>query len=46
MMSTTIPDSHKDLLEGAVAVTIGTVNPDGQPQLSVVWCDLMETTFL
>ena len=33
-----IPNSHKDLLEGPVLVTIATVMPDGQPHLSVVWC--------
>ena len=37
-MSATIPESHTDLLEGPVFVTLGTVMPDGQPQLSVVWC--------
>ncbi|MCP4357303.1 MAG: PPOX class F420-dependent oxidoreductase [Chloroflexi bacterium] len=36
-MSVNIPESHRDLLEGPVVVTIGTVNPDGQPQLSAVW---------
>ena len=38
-MSSQIPDSHKDLLEGPVPVTIATIMPDGQPQLSVVWCN-------
>lgn len=37
-MSVSIPDSHKDLLEGPVYVTLATVLPSGQPQLSVVWC--------
>jgi PPOX class probable F420-dependent enzyme len=37
-MSTTIPESHKDLLEGPIYVTLATVMPDGQPQLTVVWC--------
>lgn len=37
-MSVTIPDSHKDLLEGPVYVTLATVLPSGQPHLSVVWC--------
>ena len=35
-----IPDSHRDLLEGPVAVGLVTVMPDGQPQATVVWCDL------
>jgi PPOX class probable F420-dependent enzyme len=37
-MSTQILDSHKDLLTGPVPVTLATVMPDGQPQLTVVWC--------
>ena len=31
-----IPASHRDLLEGEFA-TLGTVGPDGHPQLSEVW---------
>jgi len=31
-----IPDSHRDLLDSQVA-TLGTVGPDGRPQLSEVW---------
>jgi len=38
-MSTPIPESHIDLLEGPVYVTLATIMPDGQPQASVVWCD-------
>ena len=38
-MITTIPDSHKDLLEGPISVVLTTVMPDGQPQSTVVWCD-------
>ena len=38
-MSTQIPDRFKDLLEGPVHATVATVMPDGQPQLSVVWCN-------
>lgn len=38
-MSTQIPDRFNDLLEGPVPATVATVMPDGQPQLSVVWCN-------
>ena len=37
-MSAKIPESHVDLLTGPVYVTMATVMPDGQPQLTVVWC--------
>ena len=33
---TTIPDSHRDLLEADVA-TLATIGADGYPQLSEVW---------
>jgi len=39
-MTATIPDSHKDLLEGAVNVVLTTVMPDGQPQTTPVWCNM------
>jgi PPOX class probable F420-dependent enzyme len=34
--STHIPSSHRDLLDGQFA-TLGTVGPDGRPQLTEVW---------
>lgn len=33
-----IPDSHRDLLDNPVVVTLVTVMPDGQPQATPVWC--------
>lgn len=38
-MSTSIPDSHRDLIDGPVPVTFTTIMPDGQPQSTVVWCN-------
>lgn len=38
-MTATIPDSHKDLLEGPISVALATVMPDGGAQSTVVWCD-------
>ena len=38
-MPSLIPDSHKDLLERPVVVTLVTLMPDGQPQATPVWCD-------
>jgi PPOX class probable F420-dependent enzyme len=35
-MSTTVPDSHADLLDAPQA-TLATVGPDGRPQMSSVW---------
>ena len=37
-MSTEIPAAYKDLLEEPVYVTLATIMPNGQPQLTVVWC--------
>ena len=39
-MGISIPDSHRDLLVGAVNVVLTTVMPDGQPQATPVWCNL------
>jgi PPOX class probable F420-dependent enzyme len=33
---TTVPESHRDLLDGEFA-TMATIGPDGRPQLSEVW---------
>ncbi len=37
-MSAVIPASYRDLLEGPYVVTIGTLMPDGRPQLTAMWC--------
>jgi PPOX class probable F420-dependent enzyme len=34
-----IPESHKDLIDGAYVVALSTVMPDGQPQTTPVWCN-------
>jgi PPOX class probable F420-dependent enzyme len=39
MATVTIPDSHRDLLEGAIHGVLSTMMPDGQPQSSIVWAD-------
>ena len=39
MIVTAIPDSHRDLLVGAIHGVLTTMMPDGQPQSSIVWVD-------
>ena len=34
-----IPESHCDLIDGRYNVTLTTVMPDGQPQMTPVWCN-------
>lgn len=38
-MSAQVPETHRDLLEGPVVVSLVTLMPDGQPQATPVWCD-------
>ena len=38
-MSNDIPESHKHLLNGDVHARLGTIMPDGRPQVHPVWCD-------
>ncbi len=45
-MSQQIPDSHRDLVDGPVLVSIATTMPDGQPQMSVIWCNSDSTHVL
>lgn len=37
-MSAHIPDSHRDLLDGPIIVALATLMPDGQAQVTPVWC--------
>jgi PPOX class probable F420-dependent enzyme len=34
-----IPESYRDLLDGGYCVALTTVMPDGQPQITPVWCN-------
>jgi PPOX class probable F420-dependent enzyme len=36
-MSAALPDRAKELLDACAFVVVGTVNPDGMPQTSVLW---------
>ena len=45
-MTAQIPESHRDLLEGPILVTLTTLGPDGAPENSVVWCSLDGDTVL
>ncbi len=36
----TIPEEYRDLLRAPVCVSLATVLPSGQPQVTPVWCDL------
>jgi PPOX class probable F420-dependent enzyme len=37
-MASQIPDSHRDLLDGPIIASLATLMPDGQPQVTPVWC--------
>ena len=39
-LSLPIPDSHRDLLTRPIHGVFTTMMPDGQPQSSLVWCDI------
>ena len=34
-----IPESHLDLVDGPYTVSLTTIMPDGQPQITPVWCN-------
>ena len=38
-MSTKIPDSYRDLIDGPVLVSLTTIMADGSPQSTPVWCN-------
>ena len=40
MQSVLIPDSHRGLFNGDACVTLTTIMPDRQPQITPVWCNL------
>jgi len=35
----TIPESHRYLIDGPYCVALSTIMPDGQPQVTPVWCN-------
>ena len=35
----TIPESHRDLIDGPFWAAFTTVMPDGQPQITPLWCN-------
>ena len=37
-MAAQIPEAYRNLLEGPVVVGLVTIMPDGQPQVTPVWC--------
>lgn len=38
-MSKPLPASHLELIDGPYAVALTTIMPDGQPQITPVWCN-------
>lgn len=40
MKCSAIPDSHRYLLGGGGIVTLTTIMPNGQPQITPIWCNL------
>lgn len=35
-----VPESYRDLLDRPILVSLATVQPDGQPQVTPIWADL------
>lgn len=46
MKPVAIPESHQDLLLGDACVVLTTVMPDGQPQITPVWCNSDEEGYI
>jgi PPOX class probable F420-dependent enzyme len=42
MIVPSIPESHRDLIDGPYVVALSTLMPDGQPQTTPVWCNRKE----
>ncbi len=40
MLRNPIPDSHRDLLERPIVVSLAALQPDGSPQVMPMWADL------
>ena len=40
MQPVLIPDSHRGLFDGDACVALTTIMPDGQPQITPIWCNL------
>ena len=38
-MSTTVPEKYRDLFTKKAFASLGTLMPDGRPQVTPVWCD-------
>ncbi|HEY4000939.1 MAG TPA: PPOX class F420-dependent oxidoreductase [Candidatus Xenobia bacterium] len=45
-MAVQIPDKFKDLFDKKAFANLATLNPDGSPQVSPVWCELDGNTVI
>ena len=45
-MASTIPDTHKDLLQKPAFANLATLNPDGSPQVTPVWFEYDGSTII
>lgn len=41
-----IPETHRDLIDGHFNVALTTLMPDGQPQITPVWCNRKDDCIL